>query len=125
MQAAAALLALTACALVRGYEHGNVPAMPQTCQAQLDALYSQYYLPIAVLPSTENCTQIIQDSLADIGGDNCPSSALLRSCFNVSAPTCAFLPSAGMCWMSRGACNTPVACSAARLASLDHPCGQL
>lgn len=82
MQAAAALLALTACALVRGYEHGNVPAMPQTCQAQLDALYSQYYLPIAVLPSTENCTQIIQDSLADIGGDNCPSSALLRSCFN-------------------------------------------
>ena len=86
MQTLAALLALTACGLVSGYEHGNVAAMPQTCQAQLDALYSQYYLPTAVLPTTVNCTQTIQSSLADISGVNCTDSILLRSCFNVSFP---------------------------------------
>ena len=82
--ALAAMAALAACALVRTYEHGNVAAMPQTCQEQLDSLYSQYYLLTAVLPSTITCTEIIQSNLANQAGVNCTADDTLRACFNVS-----------------------------------------
>jgi hypothetical protein len=69
---------------VSTYEHGNVAAMPQTCQEQLDNLYNQYYLPTAVLPTTVNCTDMIQSNLANQAGVNCTADDALRACFNVS-----------------------------------------
>lgn len=85
MHALFALAALAACALVRGYEHGNVAVMPQTCKQKLDDLYSRYYYSAEVLPGTQNCTDIIQSTLANSNGLNCLPADDVRGCFNVSS----------------------------------------
>ena len=81
---ALAAVAISACSPVRGFEHGNVAALPVTCRDKLEDLYQQHYYSTDVLPGTSNCTEVIQDTLANVDGTSCPAADQIRGCFNVS-----------------------------------------
>lgn len=103
---ALAAVTISACSLARAYEHGNVEGLPVTCKQRLEDLYQQYYYSTEVSPGTFNCTEVIQDTLANVDGTNCTAPDKLRGCFNVRSTVASSLAYDSL----QPACTTPLTC---------------
>ena len=82
--------AIAACALyspMQAFEHGQISAMPQTCQSRMNDIFDSYY-NITVLDGTFNCTDIILSNLNNANGVDCTKPEDVRACFNVSICYC-------------------------------------
>ena len=79
---AAAFAAYALYSPMQAFEHGQITAMPQTCQSRLDGIFADYY-NITVLDGTQNCTDVLLSNLNNANGVNCSSPEDVRACFNV------------------------------------------
>lgn len=81
---AAAFAAYALYSPMQAFEHGQIGAMPQTCQSRLDDIFADYY-NITVLDGTQNCTDVLMSNLNNADGVNCSSPEDVRACFNVKS----------------------------------------
>ena len=84
---AAAIAAYALYSPMQAFEHGQISAMPQTCQSRMNDIFDSYY-NITVLDGTINCTDIILSNLNNVNGVNCSAPEDVRACFNVSTRIC-------------------------------------
>ena len=84
---AAAIAAYALYSPMQAFEHGQISAMPQTCQSRMNDIFDSYY-NITVLDGTYNCTDVILSNLNNAKGVNCSKPEDVRACFNVSACLC-------------------------------------
>ncbi len=87
---AAAIAAYALYSPMQAFEHGQISAMPQTCQSRMNDIFDSYY-NITVLDGTLNCTDIILSNLNNANGVNCTKPEDVRACFNVSVATVALM----------------------------------
>ena len=80
---AAAIAAYALYSPMQAFEHGQISAMPQTCQSRMNDIFDSYY-NITVLDGTFNCTDVILSNLNNADGVNCSAPEDVRACFNVS-----------------------------------------
>ena len=84
---AAAVAAYALYSPMQAFEHGQISAMPQTCQSRMNDIFDSYY-NITVLDGTFNCTDVILSNLNNTKGVNCSKPEDVRACFNVSLFLC-------------------------------------